>query len=686
VKLRTLVMAAILVPSAAARAAGASPPVEAPAATPDDLRQAVDEAIAKVYPALVRIHVVQAYYADGREQKGESSGSGVIISPQGHVVTNHHVAGKAKRIRCTLSDRSEVEATLVGTDPLADLAVLKLDERGRGGQAYPVARFGDASRLRVGDRVLAMGSPRALSQSVTMGIVSNLELTFPRFFWPSTFKLDGEETGSLVRWIGHDAQIFPGNSGGPLVNLAGEIVGINEISLGLSGAIPGDLAREVADQIIAHGVVQRSWLGLALQPLLKDSAAQRGVLVSSVVPGSPADQAGLRPGDVLLSYDGRALHVRYDEQLPEANRLLLGTPQGRTVALVYHRDGREQHATLTTVARGAAQGNEEELHAWGVTLRELTLLSAKELGRERGAGVIVGSVRPGGAASEAKPSLEPDDIVTAVGGQPVRSFADVQKATAKLLDQAGTATVSTLVTFERRSQEFMTVLRLGGREHRDRSAEATKAWLPITSQVLTADLAEALGAAGRSGVRVTHVYPKSSAATAGLRVGDVLLRLDGEAIPASQPEDGEVLAAMVRPYKVGTRVQIEGLRAGQALALSVELQASPRSPRELDEFYDEQFEFTARDLTVQDRLDEQLDADLAGAFVTSVESGGWASLAQLAVADVVLAIDGARVASADDLQRAMRAIEQKRPRRVVFHVRRGVSTLFLELEPAWAPS
>lgn len=687
-KSRTWMMVACLalglVNDAQARAHSAPP--APPATTPDGLRQAVDDAIAQVYPALVRIHVVQAYYADGREQKGETSGSGVIISPQGHVLTNHHVASKAKRIRCTLSDRSEVEATLVGTDALADLAVLKLDESGRAGKPYPVARFGDARQVRVGDRVLAMGSPRALSQSVTMGIVSNLELTFPRFFWPSTFKLDGEETGSLVRWIGHDAQIFPGNSGGPLVNLSGEIIGINEISLGLSGAIPGDLAREVADEIIAHGLVRRSWLGLGLQPLLKDDRAARGVLVASVVPDSPAARAGLRPGDVLLSYDGQALHVRYDEELPEANRLLLGTPQGRKVTLVYRRDGHEHSVQALTLARGVAQGDEQELHDWGVTLRELTLLSAKELGREAGSGVIVGSVRPGGAASEAKPTLEPSDIVTAVGDQPVRTFADVQQASAKALAGATDGKITLLVTFERRSQEFMTVLRLGGRESRDRSAEATKAWLPITTQVLTADLAAALGATGRPGVRVTHVYPKSTAASAGIKVGDVLLRLDGETIAASQPEDAEVLAAMVRPYKVGARVQIEGLRAGQALNLNVELQASPRSPRELAEFYDAQFEFAVRDLTVQDRLDEQLDIDVAGAFVTSVDSGGWASLAQLAVADVILSVDGARIASSDDLQRVMRAIEQKQPPRVVFQVRRGVSTLFLELEPSWSPA
>ena len=258
------------------------------------IRAAVDLAIQRVYPALVRIHVVTAYYTDGREVKGEAAGSGVIISDAGYVITNHHVAGKAKRIRCTLADKQELDAALVGTDALADIAVLKLDLKSRKGMGpLPVARFGDSDALRVGDQILAMGSPRAISQSVTLGIVSNTEMMFPSMMWPSTFKLDGEETGTLVKWIGHDAQIFPGNSGGPLVSLGGEIVGINEISFGLSGAIPGNLAREVAEEIIKNGEVHRSWLGLALQPLLKGDARSRGVLVGGVVSGSPAEKAGL---------------------------------------------------------------------------------------------------------------------------------------------------------------------------------------------------------------------------------------------------------------------------------------------------------------------------------------------------------------------------------------------------------
>jgi serine protease Do len=583
-----------------------SAPLGASVADPS-VRDAVDLAIRQVYPALVRIHVVTAYYNDGREVKGEAAGSGVIISDEGYVITNHHVAGRAKRIRCTLADKQELDAKLVGTDALADIAVLKLDlAEHRGSGPLPVARFGDSDKLRVGDQVLAMGSPRAISQSVTLGIVSNTEMMFPSMMWPSTFKLDGEETGSLVKWIGHDAQIFPGNSGGPLVSLGGEIVGINEISFGLSGAIPGNLAREVAEELIRNGAVRRSWLGLALQPLLKGDGQPRGVLVGGVVAGSPAEKAGLKPGDVILGYDGRPLEVQYSEQIPALNRLLLTTPIGKAVELLYQREGREARATAVTVARGTAQGAEAELKSWGIAVRELTLLAAKELQREPASGVLVSSVRPGAASSEAKPPLLAGDILVEVGGKPVRSVSDLVARSAEVTGKAAEPT-PVLVGFERRQQRLLTVVKVGDRDGSDQSAEATKAWLPAATQVLTADLAEALGQKGGTGVRITQVYPGGAAEKAGLRVGDLLLKLDGEPIQASQPEDMEIFPAMVRQYPVGARVKLEGSRDGKPLALEVELPASPRSIRELEEYNDRRFDFSARDLTFQDRVQRALD-------------------------------------------------------------------------------
>ncbi len=271
---------------------------------PSAMRSRIESAIARVKPALVRIRVVSTDFSDGREVKMQVVGSGAIITRDGYLITNHHVAGHAVRIFCTLWNREEIEAELVGTDPLTDIAILKLKPD------HPVrftpAEFGDSSDLKVGDYVLAMGSPMALSQSVTLGIISNTEMTMPRF-WGSSgrFRLDGEDVGSLVRWIGHDAAIYGGNSGGPLVDLRGKIIGINEISYGLGrrdSRQPGPEASP--NRSWPKAGFERSWLGLDVQPLFKRSEDKHGVLISGVLENSPAAKAGFKPGDLLLR-DGR---------------------------------------------------------------------------------------------------------------------------------------------------------------------------------------------------------------------------------------------------------------------------------------------------------------------------------------------------------------------------------------------
>ena len=322
----------------------------------------LERAIARVYPSLVQIHVLSAYSEGGRERKFQASGSGAIISPEGYIITNHHVVGKATSIRVILPTFEELEATLVGTDPLADIAIIKLDlsQRPPGSPPLPVAHFGNSSTLKVGDTVLAMGCPLALSQSVTRGIVANTDMRIPR-----TFELDGENVGSVVKWIGHDAQIFPGNSGGPLVNLDGEIVGINEIGIGLAGAIPSDLARTVAQQLIATGKVARAWTGMSFQPLLKNSPASMvGVLVSAVLPGTPAAAAGVKAGDRVLAVEGRPVNVRFDTQIPAfTNQLLQHTP-GAPLVLKLARGSTELTVTLSPVLRDEARAKELELKEW----------------------------------------------------------------------------------------------------------------------------------------------------------------------------------------------------------------------------------------------------------------------------------------------------------------------------------
>src|ERR1051326_2568767 len=208
---------------------------------------------------------------------------------------------------------------------------------------FTPAVFGDSSAMQVGDSILAMGSPMALSQSVTLGIISNVEMTMPKLFGPQ-MRLDGEDVGALVRWIGHDAAIYGGNSGGPLINLRGEIVGINEIRFGLSGAIPGNLGKSVADQLIAHGKIQRSWLGIDVQPLFKHSDGETGVLIGGVIGDSPASRAGLQTGDLLLKVGDQPTNVRYDEQMPDFMRLVTSLPIGKEITVTIMRAGKQKAA------------------------------------------------------------------------------------------------------------------------------------------------------------------------------------------------------------------------------------------------------------------------------------------------------------------------------------------------------
>jgi S1-C subfamily serine protease len=316
-----------------------------------------------------------------------------------------------------------------------------------------------------------------------------------------------------------------------------------------------------------------------------------------------------------------------------------------------------------------------------VTARDLSLLDARELRRAPGSGVLVTGVRTGSPAAEAKPALSAEDVIVAVGGKPVRSADELALAAAALT--AGKDRTDVLVAFERKGQSLLTVLKVSAANGGDRSITARKAWLAVSTQVLTPELAAALGLRGKRGVRITEVEPGSSAEAAGLRAGDVLLRLDGQEIPSSSPEDAEVFAALLRPYPVGGKVRLEGVRGQEPLDVQAELVASPPSSRELAEYKDAQFDFAVRDVTVQDRLAAMMERGQVGALVTRVEPGGWAALAHLAVGDVIVAVDGTRVEGAKGVRERLAKAVELRPARVVFLVVRGTHTRFLELAPVW---
>ena len=650
----------------------------------DDSRAAIDRAVAAVYPALVRIHVVAEEGSEGRMRKLQGIGSGTIISDDGYILTNHHVARRATRLVCRLSNREEVDAVLVGTDPLADIAVLKLDLSTRRDPSakLSVAKFGNSDDVRVGDVVLAMGSPAGLSQSVTKGIVANTEMIAPANM--GGMVLDGENVGELVRWIGHDAVIYPGNSGGPLVNMKGEIIGVNEVGIGsLGGAIPGLLAKSIAQELIAKGKITRSWIGIEVQPLLRGMTKEKGILVAGVMPDAPAQAAGIKAGDFITEYNGQpVVDSRSQEDVPLFNKMLLTTPVGATVTVRGLRDGKEQSWTLTTREREPVQENDSELRGWGLTVQNITQFVALENKRKDKKGVMVDSIRPGGPASESKPELQVQDVITKVGGQPIENVKALRERTAELTKNL-TVTKRVLVTYERDDSEFLTVVKIGPEPEEDKPEQPEKAWLGVETQVMGSELAEAMKLAGKKGVRVTHVLPGSAAEKAGVKKGDIFLKLDGQVIAASRPEDSDLFDNLIRAYKIGDEVELAAFRDGKPEKMTVKLGLRPKTDAELQEYKDDRFEFTVRELSFTKRVEAQLGGDEQGVLVDSVQPGGWASLAGLGGGDILLAVDGKPVADIPDLKKRLQGYRESKPKRVVFFIKRGIHHRFIEVEPQW---
>lgn len=640
----------------------------------------LDSAIVVMKPTLVRLHVVAVYDAQGREQKHESAGSGAIITAQGHVITNHHVAGRARRIVCTLANKEEIEAELVGTDPLADIAVVRLMPEQK--RDFPYATFGDSDMLRVGDPVYAMGSPLALSQSVTMGIVSNTEMVMPEMFWPFQFRLEGEDVGSIVRWIGHDASIFPGNSGGPLVNEQGHIIGINEISFGIAGAIPGNLAKKVAFELIENGSVARAWFGLEIQPLLKLGDADEGALVSGTIEDSPAHQAGFEPGDILIRFNGEGINVRFAEELPILNQMMMECEIGKPVEAAVRRNGKEIVMRVIPVEREYVLPKTIEVKDWGITARNISLFLAKEMKRDDQDGVLVTSVRPSGPVGEAKPPLSGGDVIVNVSGRRIKNIDDLKRITdafTEFVDEP----VSVLVEFERNEERQITVVKFGKRDSGSHGRQLRKAWLGIAYQVLTRDIANALDLDDARGIRITQVFNDTPAGKAGLQVGDIITAIDGLPVEAREIADIELFTVMVRQFEIESTVMLDVIRNKKKIKIPVTLSASPRPAVEMEKYVDMNFEFTVRDIAFMDRIEQRLGGNVQGVLVADVVSGSWAALAHLALNDLVVAVNNETVDSVKAFQSIMERISAQRSEKVIMQVQRGIHSFFIEIEPDW---
>jgi serine protease Do len=647
----------------------------------------VDKVMELAKPAIVRIEVLMAEGQDGRMVKQRGFGSGAIITPDGYVLTNHHVAGRGTRFRCTMADREEIPATFVGTDALADLAVIKLDLAARLNPNAPVtvATFGDSSQLKVGDTVYALGSPAALSQSVTKGIVANTAMIAPKIM-AGGLVLDGENVGELVRWIGHDAVIFGGNSGGPLVNSEGQIIGVNEVGIGsLGGAIPGNLAKEVARKLIAEGKVSRGWIGIEVQELLRGDHQHRGVLVASVFAGSPAAAAGIKPGAFLHSFNGMAIpDCRSPEDLPVFNSMVLGSEVGTKITLTGEHAGLAAEWNVEVIARAPMQDLESEFVQWGMTARGVSPMGAFELKRDGTAGVQVHSVRAGGPAAEGKPALRAQDIITSLDGKEIRTLADFRAFNRSLpADAKGPQPV--LVAFERgvTHDNYLTVVRIGPEPKAQNPLTADRGWLGADVQELGPELAAALNLKGTSGVRITRIQADSPAARGGLLTGDILTKLDGQIIPARRPEDVRQFAESIAQRAPDATAVFEVLRGGNRTTVTVTLAASPADDDGVAKWKDPEFEFAACDLTDAVKDEQNIPRAVKAARVTDVTPNGWASLAGLSKNDLILSIDGEAITGAADLEKKLGALKTAKPPLTVFFLQRGVRNLFIQLEPTW---
>ncbi len=380
-------------------------------------------------------------------QERRSLGSGVIIEYKKgkfYILTNSHVVQNARAIRVRFDRHTEKRARIVGTDPKTDVAVIEVDDKDIPNPESRIARLGDSDKLRVGQLAIAIGNPYGLERTVTVGVISALRRTIGITQYES--------------FIQTDAAINPGNSGGPLVNIKGEVIGINTAILaegqGLGFAIPINLAKWVADQLIEKGKVTRGWLGIVIQDITPDMVeslgVKEGVIIAQIMRGSPADKGGLKVGDIVIEVDGQKV-----SEVRELQFNIMRTEPGKDISMKVVREGKEISLKIRVgeLPEDKQVGEAEQGQAdLGLALRNLTQEEEARLGTK---GIFVVRVLPNSLAMQS--GIFPGDIILQVGNRPVSNVREFQE-NIDALRQAGRE--SALLLIRRRGNNLFIVLRL----------------------------------------------------------------------------------------------------------------------------------------------------------------------------------------------------------------------------------
>ncbi len=409
-----------------------SVPAPAPAKNPLDFEQIIATAKKRVFPALVFVKPIREEFGSGEKKRAEILGSGVIISPEGLVVTNNHVAEKAVEINCVLYNKQQVKATIVGLDKETDLALLQL-QLPKDAPALPFAEFANSDKVSEGQFVMALGSPFGFSRSISLGIIMNAN----RY-------LGFESLHKYNTWIQTDAIINPGNSGGPLVNTEGKIVGINTLGItigGLGFSIPSNVVKDIVRRLKEDGKVVRAWTGLQLQALKDFNSntfieGDTGVLIASVEDNSPAQLAGLQPGDVLLTVGGIEYVGKYVEQLPKLYWQLADIPPDREIDITYRRQEQIASTKLSLTLKGKFEGEDFDCRRWNMTVKEISKFANPDLYFYHQKGLFVRAVRYPGNAAKAR--IRRNDIILKIGdtlGQmnQIDTLADIETIYEKII-------------------------------------------------------------------------------------------------------------------------------------------------------------------------------------------------------------------------------------------------------------